>query len=293
MAAAQPGGHRRERSRRRPCRRDACLGVEFAPGHQPLAAPAGDLARVGEPVVQPMRARQPQLDPLGQQMHDAPVRRSRHGGALEAFPDAVERRHQRRARGNGLALRRGPRAQLALAIARREVRVGFADGRLRQSPLHAHLPIQHRPVEHQRAVRVLRQLAPLTTVVVGDQPDGTVLDPLVKDGANRRPPIARGGGQGEGVRHQPAALGGQRLPFHEHGQRIRSGRLIGLCPRLHGEVAADDSMPVTACREVEARFLAVAGARAQRRSGCGPYTTSAGGRRSSQTRPARSSNHST
>src|SRR5213076_2279809 len=70
------------------------------------------------------------------------------------------------------ALARRPRADLAPASARREVRVRFLVRDTRDATLHPHLALELRPVKRHRGAPVRGQLASLAALDVGieDEP---------------------------------------------------------------------------------------------------------------------------
>jgi len=65
-------------------------------------------------VVKPSRTPVPELDGVGDEVPDAPMRRARDDDALESRGHLDDQPLELLARGDGLALRRRPRADLAV-----------------------------------------------------------------------------------------------------------------------------------------------------------------------------------
>ena len=82
------------------------------------------------------------------------------------------------------ALQRGPRAELASARPRREVRVRLLVAHLARSPLDAHLALQRLPVKAHRRLRMREQLAALAALVVRVEDEAALVHSLEQQDAH-------------------------------------------------------------------------------------------------------------
>ena len=118
----------------------------------------------------------------------APVRRTRHRDAFEALLELGDARFERAAIRQRLRLQRRPRADLAAARARREIRVGF--GRrtafdTSPSTRTCTCSREQLPVEAQRNLRMRGELRALGAFVVREEAEAVRIDALQQHDARR------------------------------------------------------------------------------------------------------------
>src|SRR3954469_13103850 len=121
---------------------------------QPLEPPARVVAGVTEPVVQPVGSALPALDLFGREQVAAPVLRSRDVRRREAVARLLDPARERLAIRERTALFARPRAELRVARARGEVRVGVGRRQLGYGTPQTHLPVELAPVERARRAGV-------------------------------------------------------------------------------------------------------------------------------------------
>ena len=128
----------------------------------------------------------PELDRARDDAESGPVRRPRHGHARESRLDLGDARLEIARVLDRPALLRRPRADLAAARARREVRVRLGVAHRLRGALDAHLHLERLPVEAQRGALRRQQLAPLSALVVRVEDEAALVDVLEQDDANAR-----------------------------------------------------------------------------------------------------------
>src|SRR5258706_4134875 len=133
-------------------------------GVQTLDTPRGAVTNVNDPIVQPVGAAIPELDPDGRQAEAAPERWPLDRPSFEAALDFTILFLERLARGQHIALIRRPCAKLAAARAPREICVRFFGSHPLDPAFNPNLLVERRPVKTERRVRVARQLASLAAV---------------------------------------------------------------------------------------------------------------------------------
>src|SRR5690606_27654594 len=138
-------------------------------GIEPLADPLALRASVDEAIVQAVGLPRPELDPLGADHVARPERRPLHLLPLEAPLLLGDPGHELLAGGEGPALLRRPRAELAAAWPGAEVRVGLLGGERLHRALHPHLLLDQRPVEAERGPRPGAKLLRLAALEVREE----------------------------------------------------------------------------------------------------------------------------
>src|SRR5688500_1913567 len=193
--------------------------------------------------MQPALAVLPELDPVRRQSEPGPVRRAWNRAPLEV------RLHLRHAAGKVTGMReraaldRCPRADLAAARARREVRVGGLGRHRSHISFDPHLHFEWLPVEDHRRDGALEKLAALAALEIRVEDEAAVIDPLEKNDANGRPAIAADGGERERRRLWQAVAADSRGGVEEPPESFdRVGRGCwhrAKCTRGHVERTAD------------------------------------------------------
>ena len=117
----------------------------------------------------------------------------------EASVDLGEPRVELCAIGDGLALRRGPRAQLRVARAAREVLVRRRGVEALDRPAHPDLAVELAPVEDERGVARRVELRCLRRFVVGEEAKADGAEALQEDHPGVRPPVGVDGRKGHRV----------------------------------------------------------------------------------------------
>ena len=119
-----------------------------------------------------------------------------------------------------LALRRAPGPDPRAA--RPTVKIGVALGRCR--PLHAsldpHLPLEHRPVEGHRGMRIVGQLPALAALVVRKEAEAAGVETPQEHDAGRGMAVGRGGGERHGLRLWHPGCHGRVVPHRKLPDRV-------------------------------------------------------------------------
>src|SRR5215208_5883690 len=136
------------------------------------------------PHVQPARHALPKLNAFRQHPKAGPVRRSWNDLAGEAFLHLEDARVESVRRVHGPALYRRPRADLASALARREVFVGFRVAHRLGGSFDAHLLLEWLPVEAQRRAARSEKLPALAALVVRVEHEPLFVDDFEQKNAN-------------------------------------------------------------------------------------------------------------
>src|SRR5436190_18991164 len=124
-------------------------------------APSDRLAHIDDAVVQTIGTAVPELDSRRNEAEAAPKRRPLYRLPLESPLDLAIFLFERFPRGERLALVRCPCAQLAATWPGSEVLVGFVAGDAAHLPLDANLFVERGPVDAERRVRIVGELATL------------------------------------------------------------------------------------------------------------------------------------
>src|SRR5437016_997024 len=163
---------------------------------QAFDAPAAFwVSRVADAVVEAVVAMRPELDRLRTHPITAPVRRQRHRGAFVLRGQRGHRVLEHGAVSNHPALWRRPGAQLAGQRAVVEIGDRLLGRLLDNRAGHPHLPPQLRPVDDQRGARVLREVASLLAVVVGEEAEAALVNASQQDHPRRGLTRSRAGGE--------------------------------------------------------------------------------------------------
>src|SRR5882672_2003908 len=143
-------------------------GSGTASGRKPRPGPAGTVARITQPIMQPRGPSLPELENRWADAVSAPKRRS---AGVRPMAQAHLRgsREQPGAARDLLALRRGPRADAACQGAAAEVGVGLVARNAPDGPLDAHLAFEFTPEKKQRRERICRQFVALAAFVIGEE----------------------------------------------------------------------------------------------------------------------------
>src|SRR5690606_9261652 len=183
-----------------------CCGV-LPPKHGPHSSriqhpygPGVAEALVEEALVEAVGAALPELDAVGDEAEAGPVGRARDGLALELLLELAQALHQLLAAREGLALARGPGAELASARAGGEVGVGLLVGDELDRALHAHLLLQPAPVKAKGGPRTNEEVAGLAALQVGVEDEAPPVDVLEQDHAHGGVAVLVGSGQGHRLR---------------------------------------------------------------------------------------------
>src|SRR6476469_5986923 len=128
---------------------------------QPLEPPAGVVAPVAEPVVQPVRAALPALDLIRGEQVSAPMFGARDVLSGEALAHLLHPALEGRPIVERPALLARPRAELRVAGPGGEVRVGVPRRELAHRPAQTDLPVAFAPVQRRGRPWVLGELAGL------------------------------------------------------------------------------------------------------------------------------------
>src|SRR5439155_6043095 len=153
------------RSQRRPSFEGIWIGISDVrlrdiSREQQRSSPRAVTALVQNTIVKAVRIARPELDPIGHDTEAAPERRARDGGAFEPGRGLAHAFVERHSRGEHVALRRRPGADLEFARARREVRVGLVAPYALGAPFDADLRVR-RPIEGERGLRIRDERARL------------------------------------------------------------------------------------------------------------------------------------
>src|SRR3954447_142559 len=124
-------------------------------------APSARLAHIDDAVVETIGPAVPELDSRRNEAEAAPKRRPLHRLALESPLHLTILFFERLSRGERLALLGCPRAELAATWPASEVLVGFVAGDAAHLSLDADLFVERGPVDAQRRVRIIGELATL------------------------------------------------------------------------------------------------------------------------------------
>ena len=173
-------------------------------GREQLGPPAVALAPMADPLVQAVRTALPELDRVGPEQVDRPsaAGAGRRPGSARRTP----RRGARASRSPGSAgSGRTPRRRSGCRRhADGEVGVGLVVAQLLDQALQPDLALQRVPVDRDRAVRVLGELAPLAALPVGVEGDAALVDPAES--------TIRTDGRPSGVAVASAAASGSGTP---------------------------------------------------------------------------------
>src|SRR5262245_55651872 len=156
----------------------ASLGSQGNLRRETLAHPGALHQSIAQTVVQAIRPALPELERLRNESVTAPVRGPRHRAVAVAGLDFAQAGLEDLAIGDDLALPRGPRPELAAARAAGVVLIRLRLADALHLSFDAHLSLQFRPVNHERCIRVRRQLGPLAAVVVGEERAAALVEAL-------------------------------------------------------------------------------------------------------------------
>src|SRR6266850_3974310 len=175
---------------------------------------------VFQAVVQAERAILPEFDQQRLQAETRPVRRPRHSTDDVPGRDRGDALFQGKPALQRARLVRGPGADLAAAIAGREIGVGLSGRNRRHRTFQADLPAQRLPVKQQRRLGMGLQVQALAAFRVGvdDETRGVVA--FQEDHADRGRAVGPDRGEAHGRGIIRLALGRRLVPFAEKRQRI-------------------------------------------------------------------------
>src|SRR3954470_21653982 len=180
-----------------------------------LERPAAVLAAVAQAVVQAAAAPLPELELLRLEQVAAPVLRPRHRAAREALLGLGDAMVQVGARADDLALRRGPRRDLAAARARGEVRVALGRIEAPDRPARADGAVLLEPAPRQRRDAPAVEVARLGAAVAREEAKAARVDAAQQDVAAARAAVGVDGRERRRVRLVDPLGGGVLEPAAE------------------------------------------------------------------------------
>ena len=124
------------------------MGRETFLGRKTENRPNCPVLSINHTIMQAMRLPLPELDTIRNNSEAAPEWRARNLPAAEAFLRARHSIFEERSSDDLRALRRGPRAEAALARTRLKISVGLAPRELMHASVDAQLAFEARPVKY-------------------------------------------------------------------------------------------------------------------------------------------------
>ena len=199
--------------------------------------------------MQAVVARLPELDGGRSHPETAPERRQRHLVFVQLAFHLLHLGVQQGTRGDDLALRRGPGADLAAARARGEIACRLGKGHPLRLAGDLHLPAQRKPRKRQCHLRIMCNMPRLAALVVGEEHEAAFVVGLQQHGPHPGLAVLVERGHAHGIRLGYARLDGQCETLLELHVRVR-GHVRPLqagchplvpdffCARFHGSVTA-------------------------------------------------------